>query len=1030
MPNLTKAPFKKTRLFSASIAALMVVSTTQAQGARIENVTVYAGKQSEVTVDLNAVDMKFDATHAILTPGGPYLKQRLPLHNEQAFDIALSNDHAFIAVANDGVLVVDISPEITPTVIARLKLPHTATQLTVIADRLYIAGSQQLSIVDISQPAVPEIIGKYTTREAITTIDALANGFTALLLANNTLLALDTVIANKPQLLSTTKLNGTSHALAVSESRIYLAMGETGVTVLNSRDPTAITTLYQYITSGAAVDLKQHDGTLYVATTTAGITLFDIATADRFMWLGSHQKVGNATHIDVAGERVMVLNDDYHLALLDAGMPNMPSIVASYSEPRKTQRQLMAFAQHGKRLFAISRHELLEYDFATPPPQVSNEGLDFGQGVNFGGQRRGFIRDNILYVADWFSGIHLYDISEPHQPLLLSSLKTKGSPKGIVVRDDYAYVADDDHGLLIVDISDANQPKRISTLQTPGLAYIPQLQGDLLYLASHRGGFQIIDISDAAHPKQLSSVNTAGKAWGIQVRDDLTFIADDEAGLLVFDTSDPTAPKQIGQFTPGGAAEDVAVDGNYAFVSFFDDGVYIVDIRDPTNPTPISHVATPGNARGIERKGDHLYIADWLAGMQVIDISEPMQPRIVGSFDTEGAAWGLRLKDEHAYIFDWWGGLTVLDIQRPQLPTLLARYLGNDQIQQIAARDKFLFTASGIDGVQIFDINNPLNPTWFTGVNLESAALSIVIDGNYAYVAQDNQYITIIDISNPFQAELLRQIKLDHNADIIRIANGQLYVAERGSGVTVIDISKPQAPLVRTTYHVPLIDLWNDGNTLYLTTDAQRLEIIDSSNPALLKRLHSFQLAANAQLLRSEGSMLYLYLPDDAILVVDIHASSTPQVVGRIPVTMKLSDFQIEGSTLYAAMDSRYLFKYDISHPQQWRLVSRYNTNGKIKRFDLHNGILYFAGSANVIALQPLPRLEMVIDPATQQLSTTLPKEMPLGGYHLVITDDSNNSTTLFNAINLKMKPFGKPGLSLQKLKKAMKEKNEHSGTQ
>jgi len=1014
LDSITKVPFKKSRLFSAAVAGLVLASTTQAQSTRIENVTVYAGKQHEVTVDLNAVDTKFDATHAILTPGGPYLKQRLPLHNEEAFDIALSDHHAFIAVANDGLMVIDISPAATPTVIARLKLPHTATQLTIIADRLYIAGDQQLSIVDISQPTAPKIMGQYTTRVAITTIDALANGFAVLLLANNTLLVLNTVVANKPRLLSSTELDGISHALSMSESRIYLAMGDAGVTVLNSSDPTAITTLYQYITTGAAVDIKQHDGTLYVATT-GGITLFDIKTPDRFVWLGSHQKVGHATHIDVAGEKVMVLNDDNQLALLDVGMPNMPSIIATYNEPQQTQRPLTAFAQHGKRLFAISPHELLEYDFATPPPQVSNEGLDFGQGVNFGGQRRGFIRDDILYVADWFSGIHLYDISAPHRPVLLSSLKTKGSPKGIVVRDDYAYVADDDHGLLIVDISDANQPKRVSTLQTPGLAYIPQLQGDLLYLASHRGGFQIIDISEATKPKLISSVNTPGKAWGIQVNDKLTFIADDEAGLLIFDTSQPAAPKQIGQFMPGGAAEDVLIDGKYAFVSFFDNGVYIVDISDPANPAAISHVPTPGNARGIERKGNHLYIADWLAGIQVIDISEPMQPRIVGSFDTEGAAWGLRLKDEHAYVFDWWGGLSVIDIQHPQRPTLIGRYLGNDPIQQIATRDKFLFAASGRDGLQIFDINNPLNPTWFTGVNLESAALSVIINHHYAYIAQDNQYISIIDISNPFQAELVKQIKLGHNADIIRVGKDQLYVAERGNAVTVIDITKPQAPLIRTTYHVGLIDLWNDDNTLFLATDEQRIEIIDSSNPARPQRLHSFQLAANAQLLRSQKEMLYLYLPNEAILMINIQNPSAPRVVGKIPVATRLSDFHIEGTSLFAAMDGRYLYQYDISQPQQWQLVNRYHTATHIERFDLHKGVLYFAGSANIIALQPLPTLDITMNATTPQLSTTLPKEMPLGGYHLIMSDDANNTTTLFNAIQLEMKPFGQNSLSLPK---------------
>lgn len=1022
--------FKQTRLLSTCAALLLLTSATQANSARIENVTLYAGKQSEVSIDLNTIDNRFiNAKQAMLTPGGPYLKQRLPLLNEQAFDLVLANDHAFIATANNGLLIIDIATTITPTVVARLVLPHAAQQLSVVSNRLYVTGEQQLSIVDITQAAKPRIIGKYKTDAEIIAIDALANGSTAILLANNRLLALDTSIADKTTLHSTTTLENDGYDLTISKSRIYLAMGEAGITVLDSSDPTTITTHHRYRTSGAAINLKQSDGILYVATSSTGVTLFDIKGDEHFNWLGSHQKVGNASDIAINGEMVMVLNDENHLALLDAGMPSMPSIMATYSHPLHTQRQLISFAQHDGRLFAISENEFLEYDFSTLPPVISNEGLDFGQGVNFGGQRRGFIHGNILYVADWFSGIHLYDISEPHQPLLLSSLKTKGSPKGIVVRDDYAYVADDDYGLLIVDISDPHQPKPVATLPTPGLAYIPQLQGNLLYLASHRGGFQIIDVSDPAKPKLLSSVNTAGKAWGIQVRDDLAFIADDESGLLVFNTSNPAAPKQIGQFNPGGAAEDLLIDGNYAFVTFFDNGVYIVDISDPTNPTETSHLSTPGNARGIERKGDHLYIASWLAGMQVVDISEPARPAIVGSYDTEGAAWGLRLKGDHAYIFDWWGGLAVIDIHHPKHPRLLGHYLGNDQIQQTVARGKFLFAASGVDGLQIFEINNPLNPTWFTGVDLESAAINVTLDGDHAYVAQDNRYISIIDISNPFQAELLKQIKLDHHADIIRIANGQLYVAERGSAITTIDIKKPHAPLIRTTYHVPLIDLWNDGSTLYLTTEEQKIEIIDSSDPAKLIRQHTFKLSSNAELLRSDGSTLFLYQPDEGILMVDISAPAEPRTIGRIPLLRNISDFKIDGSTLYVAADGHYLFKYDISNPQQPRLLTQYNTNGEVDRFDIHNGVLYFSGSTNIIALQPLPETTLTIDTTTQQLTTTLPKAMPLGGYHVVISDDANHKTILYNAIKLEMKPFGNSGQMLQNLQKAMKQKQQDKTT-
>jgi len=151
---LIKALFKRTRLFSTCATLLLLTSATQANSTRIENVTLYAGKQSEVSIDLNTIDNRFiDAKQAMLIPGGPYLKQRLPLLNEQAFDLALANDHAFIATANNGLLIVDISAAITPTVVARLTLPHAAKQLSVVNQRLFVTGNQQLSIIDITQAA-------------------------------------------------------------------------------------------------------------------------------------------------------------------------------------------------------------------------------------------------------------------------------------------------------------------------------------------------------------------------------------------------------------------------------------------------------------------------------------------------------------------------------------------------------------------------------------------------------------------------------------------------------------------------------------------------------------------------------------------------------------------------------------------------------------------------------------------------------------------------------------------------------------
>ncbi len=101
---------------------------------------------------------------------------------------------------------------------------------------------------------------------------------------------------------------------------------------------------------------------------------------------------------------------------------------------------------------------------------VVPEEIHVNEGVNLGGSRKVFVKNNIAYVADWFSGLHLYDIADPHLPKLISSFHTPGSPKGILVSGNYAFVGDDDYGLQIIDVKDPQNPRLVSSRLMRGLA--------------------------------------------------------------------------------------------------------------------------------------------------------------------------------------------------------------------------------------------------------------------------------------------------------------------------------------------------------------------------------------------------------------------------------------------------------------------------------------------------------------------------------------------------------------------------------
>src|SRR3989304_8341189 len=59
-----------------------------------------------------------------------------------------------------------------------------------------------------------------------------------------------------------------------------------------------------------------------------------------------------------------------------------------------------------------------------------------GDNTKGGYARKLFLKDNYLYLADWYSGMHIYDVTFPYKPVHISNIHTPGSPKGIFVKED------------------------------------------------------------------------------------------------------------------------------------------------------------------------------------------------------------------------------------------------------------------------------------------------------------------------------------------------------------------------------------------------------------------------------------------------------------------------------------------------------------------------------------------------------------------------------------------------------------------
>ena len=988
-------------LLTVFLAFSAIAHSAATEGSHV----VTAGKA--LTLDLNVNGVTAD-TRSFLATGGPALETALDLR-AVLYDVRIREDLAYVAAGPGGLYIVNLEDRNKPLLQLRHTVGDDARSLSIDGDMVYLGAVGGVYSVDVHDPLNPQTLGYVATEHPVTGL-AAADGYVAALTGDGAVHLIDVRQPRQMHVIASQSLPANGHAVVVYRSRIFVATDMDGV-IVYSRSAEGLKRTGQYRTTGPALDIAVDDDLAYVAGGKNGLVILNVSDPASITWTGSHQQLGDVRHVRYSHGRVLAENSAGRFYKVDVSQPAMPSVQTT----RLITQRVAGYSFDGDTSLMLGPQQLAIYNFAADVPMLSNEDLDFGQGVNFGGQRRVYIQDQTAYVADWFSGIHIYDIHDPHRPALLSSYHTDGSPKGIVVRGNYAYVADDDHGLQIINVHDPRHPVKVSELRTRGLAYIPVLDGDRLYLAGHRGGFQIIDISDVSKPRLLGQHDTSGKTWAIRVRGQYAYVADDDAGLLVFDISDPQNILSVGQFNPGGDAEDVILDGDRAYVAFFDNGVYIVDIRDPGFPKKIAHIQTPGNARGLVLQDRYLYVADWLSGVQVIDVGEA-KPAIVGHYDTNGAAWGVAINGPYVYVMDWWGGFVVLDISKATEPTLAATYLRRQPVRQMAARGDVLFVANAGNGLQVFDINNPLNPTWMTGVDLPGPVTNVGLIDDYAYAVFNGDRLAVIDIANPYQAAEVETRRLPLTVERLLVQDHSLVLGQHDRGLYFFSTDDDHALKPEKSAHLNVG--WRDfvmiDNRLYVVTDKGSIAVYARAErdkfTLLTESGIGFQklvVLNDAIVAAKDGELDLVSLTDEGLRLAD-----------RLPIAA-ITAMAVLAEKIQAATDSGELYQIGVQ-AKRLSILARQHVMSPMQDLLAHQDSLYVSGGQSITAVSPLP-VAPVTTRDKDHVEVSLPPDLPAGSYDVGMMSVDGSLSFLRNVIEVKMPVFSRPKVSLDYIEEKLK---------
>ena len=993
------------------LSGLFVCSLTLAAPQAVSVSPDQVQRNQPATLSIKTTDWHPQAQLA-LVPGGPFSSHRLTLPTTP-HAIAGDGRRAYVASRGGWLQSIEFPPGAEARVGAQLKIGDGEIRQLKVAHGQLLAAVDGMGVMlfDVSQPG--QILHRWTYRSAAPVLDMqLGEDEAWLLLDNQQFEHLHFDKSAPAEAEKRWSLPFTAHAF-VLQGDTLLVVGAEGIASLDLGTPSA-KILDRHTTRGRPHRVQLAAGLALVDDGPGGLVVFDASDPRRLHWLGSHAKRGPIHGLSISADRVWVGVGERTLLTIALGNPALPAA----GDALRLDAPLVDLVAHDNIVFAATTRGVQRLDFATPAVvDISPEG------VTLGGSRRGVIRDDILYVADWFSGLHLYDIRDPANPRHLGNYHTPGSSKGVTLYGDYALVGDDDRGLQVIDISNPRQPRWVSELSwvsdisTLGLAYTLKRVGSTLYLADHRGGFQIIDLSDVEHPRILGALDTPGKSWAIDVSGHTAFVADDDDGLLIVDVSNPAQIGLIGQFSPGGHVEDVVVRDDLAYLALFDNGLFIVDVSDPAKPRQLAHIDIPGNARGVTLEGDLAYVSGWESGLQVVDISDPRTPRIIGHFDTDGAAWGTTVQGDTAYVLDWWGGIKVLDVSNPARPAAIARYHARGTLQQLRRTGHYLFAASGAGGLQVFDIRNPLNPIWASGVDLPGEALDLWLEDGHAYIASGDAGVAVIDTLDPFYTRIKGRLDTPGAAWLIRARDNYLFIADKRAGLLVADAREPRHPRILSRHPMTINDLWVDDNGLLIATP-EGLQWLTLDAAGRLTPTAHFH-APGVQKIRSQNNLLAISLTNNTVqLLRQKIGGFTP--LGRFQPHETILDLQLDGEQLFVLGARSGLMAVDISQPDSPHLTTLYPATARHRNLLLAGNAAFLGGERRLNSVSLLPDIRFTT-PAGKPAHLQLPNGLPSGRYHLLSIDTDGRQYRLPNALTVRFGTPGKKHFNLEALRQLMK---------
>lgn len=272
---------------------------------------------------------------------------------------------------------------------------------------------------------------------------------------------------------------------------MYVADGLYGLKIMDISDLGNPVLLSQEASGGMqgqfTSDVTVVGDVAYVTDYFGGLNLFDVSNPAGAVRVGGTQALSGPNGIEVVGSYAYIADGLDGLVVVDVSNPAMPTVVGSYNTPGNAQ------------------------DVA--------------------------IENGYAYIADGIAGgLEIIDVIDPSNPVGMGSYPMQNNTLGIDVRNQVVFVAGGGSGLVLFDVSDPMNPVLLDATQSPGRSvWDVEVQDSRAYIAINGEGVMAVNIANPSNIIEYEPTKMGGAVRNISFSGFKAYASDSVDGIVVLD---------------------------------------------------------------------------------------------------------------------------------------------------------------------------------------------------------------------------------------------------------------------------------------------------------------------------------------------------------------------------------------------------------------------------------------------------------------------------------------------------------------